>query len=101
MDGGSRSTWRDAEGGTVMRGLEWRWRLGVLVLGRLIALPVVAATSGKPRVMLIVPFHPSTLHREEQWIGEAIAQGLSLGLGQHPAFGPIRRSRLRAYRQPG
>src|SRR2546425_874434 len=100
MGGGSRSTWRDAEGGPVMRGLEWRWRLGVLVLGSLIALPVVAATSVKPRVMLIVPFDASTLDREEQWIGEAIAQVLSLGLAQHPAFVEIERSRLRAYGQP-
>jgi len=83
-----------------MRGLEWRWRLGVLVLGSLIALPVVAATSVKPRVMLIVPFDASTLDREEQWIGEAIAQVLSLGLAQHPAFVEIERSRLRAYGQP-
>src|SRR3989449_4407595 len=64
------------------------------------SVPVVAATSVKPRVMLIVPFDASTLDREEQWIGEAIAQVLSLGLAQHPAFVEIERSRLRAYGQP-
>src|SRR5439155_477280 len=79
---------------------ERRWRLGVLVLGSLIALSVEAAPSVKPHVMLIVPFDASALDREEQWIGEAIAQVLSLGLAQHPAFVEIERSRLRAYGQP-
>jgi tetratricopeptide (TPR) repeat protein/TolB-like protein len=86
-----------------MRGLEWRWGLWVLVLGSSIApsLPVDAAASVKPRVLLIVPFDASALDREEQWVGEGVAQILSLGLAQHPAFVQIERSRLRAYGQPG
>ena len=86
-----------------MRGLEWRWRLWVLVLGSSIAssLPVDAAANVKPRVLLIVPFDASALDREEQWVGEGVAQILSLGLAQHPAFVQIERSRLRAYGQPG
>jgi len=85
-----------------MCGLGRRWRLCVLVLGSSIALlqPVDAATSVKPRVLLIAPFDATALDREEQWIGEGVAQILSLGLAQHPAFVQIERSRLRAYGQP-
>ena len=85
-----------------MRGRGWRWRLGVPVLGSLIVLSLSldAAPSVKPRIVLIAPFDASALDREEQWIGEAIAQVLSLGLAQHPAFVEIERSRLRAYGQP-
>ena len=85
-----------------MRGRGWRWRLGYPVLGSLIVLSLSldAAPSVKPRIVLIAPFDASALDREEQWIGEAIAQVLSLGLAQHPAFVEIERSRLRAYGQP-
>jgi tetratricopeptide (TPR) repeat protein/TolB-like protein len=83
-----------------MRGLKWRWRLWVPVLGALVALGLPAAASVRPRVLLILPFDASALDREEQWIGEGIAQVLSLGLAQHPAFVEIERSRLRAYGQP-
>src|SRR5213078_2877344 len=102
MGGGSPPTGREAEGGPVMRGRGWRWRLGVPVLGSLIVLSLSldAAPSVKPRIVLIAPFDASALDREEQWIGEAIAQVLSLGLAQHPAFVEIERSRLRAYGQP-
>lgn len=85
-----------------MRALERRWTLWILVLGSLTApsLPEDATASVKPRVLLIVPFDASALEREEQWIGEGVAQILSLGLVQHPAFVQIERLRLRAYGQP-
>ena len=84
------------------RARESGWTLWILVLGSLIALslPVAATASVKPRVLLIVPFDASALDREEQWVGEGVAQILSLGLAQHPAFVQVERVRLRAYGQP-
>src|SRR2546425_5261344 len=63
-------------------------------------MPVAATASVKPRVLLLVPFDVSALDREEQWVGEGVAQILSLGLAQHPAFVQVERVRLRAYGQP-
>jgi len=86
----------------VRRARESGWTLWILVLGSLIALslPEAATASVKPRVLLIVPFDASALDREEQWVGEGVAQILSLGLAQHPAFVQVERVRLRAYGQP-
>lgn len=84
------------------RGLGWQTRLAVLALAALSALvlPLSVDASVKPRAVLIVPFDANSLEREEQWIGEGIAQVLALGLGQHPAFVQIERARLRAYGRP-
>jgi superkiller protein 3 len=86
----------------MMRGLGWRSRLVVLALAALspLVFPVSADASVKPRAVLIVPFDASSLEREEQWIGEGIAQVLALGLGQHPAFVQIEPARLRSYGRP-
>lgn len=86
----------------MMPGLGWRSRPAILALAALSALvlPVAADASVKPRAVLIVPFDASALEREEQWIGEGIAQVLALGLGQHPAFVQIEPARLRAYGRP-
>lgn len=86
----------------MMRGLGRRSRLAVLALAALstLALPLSAGASVKPRAVLVVPFDASSLEREEQWIGEGIAQVLGLGLGQHPAFVQIERARLRSYGRP-
>ncbi len=86
----------------MMRGLGRRSRLAVLALAALstLALPLSADASVKPRAVLVVPFDASSLEREEQWIGEGIAQVLGLGLGQHPAFVQIERARLRSYGRP-
>lgn len=79
-----------------------RSRLAVLALAALPMLVLLASAdaSVKPRAVLIVPFDATSLEREEAWIGEAIAQILSLGFAQHPAFVQIERSRLRSYGRP-
>src|SRR5205823_11878405 len=53
MGGGSPPTGREAEGGPVMRGRGWRWRLGFPMLGSLIVLSLSldAAPSIKPRIV--------------------------------------------------
>jgi superkiller protein 3 len=71
----------------------------LLALGAcLLAAP--AAAAAKPRAILIVPFDTSALSRDEQWIGEGIAQVLASGLAQHPAFVQIDRGRVRAVGHP-
>jgi tetratricopeptide (TPR) repeat protein len=70
------------------------------VLGGLCALLVVATAASsavKPRVIVVVPYSTDGLERDKQWIGEGIAQLLTLGLAQHPALVPLDRARLRAY----
>jgi tetratricopeptide (TPR) repeat protein len=47
-----------------------------------------------------VPFDAGGLEPAERWVGEGIAQVLTLGLTQHPAFVQIDRTRLRALGRP-
>ena len=75
-----------------------RSRLTVM-LAALVVLAISAPVSAavKPRVVLVVPFDTSALERDEQWIGEGVAEVLTLGLAQHPAFVQIDRSRLSSF----
>jgi tetratricopeptide (TPR) repeat protein/TolB-like protein len=73
-------------------------RLAVGVLVVLLAMPAAAAV--KPRVVVVVPFDASTLPRDEQWIGEGVAQILRLGLVQHPVVTELDQTRLRAVEAP-
>jgi tetratricopeptide (TPR) repeat protein len=59
-----------------------------------------ADSAPKPRNVLIVPFAPVELAREEQWIGEGIAQSLMLALVHVPGLVQIDRERLRQVPQP-
>jgi len=57
------------------------------------------STDGAPvkaRTVVILPFDASALDRDEQWIGEGVAQVVALGLAQHPAFVQVDRSRVRS-----
>ena len=72
------------------------------VLGLLlaVALALPAAAAVKPRVVIVLPFDASALDRDSQWMGEGVAQLVSLGLAQHPAFIQLDRARLRAVGRP-
>jgi len=74
----------------------------IVVAGLLLAL--VAATgvdaAPKPRNVLILPFATLDLTREEQWIGEGVAQSLMLALVHVPGLVQIDRDRLRQLPQP-
>jgi tetratricopeptide (TPR) repeat protein/TolB-like protein len=80
----------------MMRGRRWL----VAAFAGLLTLSLVldAHADAKLRAVVIVPFDATTLEREEQWLGEGVAQTLALGLVQHPAFVLIERGRLRASR---
>jgi tetratricopeptide (TPR) repeat protein len=71
-----------------------RWRLS-LVAGVLIAaLAVPAGAAVKPRLVLVLPFDATTLPADDRWMGEGIAQIISLALAQHPAVNQVDPARL-------
>jgi tetratricopeptide (TPR) repeat protein/TolB-like protein len=76
--------------------------LSLAVLAAALSLMLVAAASAAPRlhVVLIVPFDTTALDPDSQWVGDGVAEVVSLGLAQHPAFVQIDRSRVRALGQP-
>ena len=79
-----------------------RWAVVVLSLVAMTAaVPGVDAAPAKSRVVLIAPFDASGLDTDDRWVGEAVAEILTLGLVQHQAFIPLERSRLRAVGNSG
>ncbi len=60
--------------------------------------PVGAAI--KPRLIVVLPFDTTFLPAEERWLGEGVAQIVSLGLAQHAAFNQVDPPRLRAFGHP-
>jgi tetratricopeptide (TPR) repeat protein/TolB-like protein len=75
-----------------------RWAL--LPLAIVVLAMVGAAANVKPRAILIVPFDSTGLERDEQWMGQGVAEVIGLGLDQHPAFVQIEGARLRAVGRP-
>ncbi len=77
-------------------------RLAALALTGLAALVSAGAgeAADKPLAIVVVPFDASGLVPGDQWMGEAVAQMISLRLAQHPAFVQIERARLRALIDP-
>ncbi len=62
--------------------------------------PPGAQGASKPRTILLLPFVTVDLARDEQWLGEAVAQSLTLGLSQAPGLVEIDRTRLKQIAQP-
>ena len=79
----------------------WRRPLAVLAVlaGFLVAGAEVHANA-KLRTVLVLPFTPVDLGREEQWVGEGVAQSLSLALVHVPALVQVDRQRLRQLPEP-
>ncbi len=76
---------------------------GWVVLGTLFVLGSrvgLARAAAKPRIVVIVPFTTETLDRDKQWMGEGVAQVLSLGLAQHPVTVAVDNARLRPFAKP-
>jgi tetratricopeptide (TPR) repeat protein len=59
-----------------------------------------AEAAAKPRNVLILPFVTVDLARDEQWIGESVAQSLMLALVHVPGLVQIDRERLKQVPQP-
>ena len=78
-----------------------RPRLTVLVASLLSLLPAIGGDAApKPRTILVLPYATVDLTRDEQWIGEGVAESLMLGFGQIPSFVQIDRERLRQVARP-
>src|SRR5215510_3062232 len=62
----------------------------------LVALGAAAEPDPKtnPRAIIIVPFDASSLASGDRWMGEAVAQAISLGLAQQPGLVQIERDRF-------
>jgi tetratricopeptide (TPR) repeat protein len=79
-----------------LTGAKW-----AVVSALLLALAAGAGeAASKPRNVLILPYAPVDLGRDEQWIGEGIAQSLMLSLVNVPGLVQIERERVRALPQP-
>ena len=78
-------------------------RAKLAVLSGLIAIVCAFPAAGaapKPRTILVLPFATVDLTRDEQWLGEAMAQSLMLGLVQAPSLVQIDRERLKQIPPP-
>ena len=71
------------------------WIVAVVCL-LVLAIAGGAGADSKLRIVVIAPFDATALDREEQWMGEGVAQILALGLAQNASIVQIERSRLRA-----
>src|SRR5439155_1214446 len=92
----ARSSGSPKEGGSVMCRPGSRSWIVAVVLSLLALVGVASAADSKLRVIVIVPFDATALEREEQWMGEGVAQILALGLAQQPSIVQIERARLRS-----
>ena len=75
-----------------------RRSLGALVmLAALLPLAIGAAEAAvKPRAVLVLPFDTAGLEASDQWLGQGMAEIVTLGLTQHPAFVLVDRARVRS-----
>ena len=81
--------------------LDTRRNLAVLVaLTALLPAVMDSHAAVKPRTVLILPLAAADLGRDEQWMGEGVAQSLSLALVHIPGLVQIDRQRLRQMPQP-
>lgn len=72
----------------------------VIMVVATLAWSVGADAETTPRAIVVVPFDASGLAPAEQWMGEAAAQLISLGLAWHPSLVQIDRSRITDVRDP-
>ncbi|HMH51695.1 MAG TPA: tetratricopeptide repeat protein [Candidatus Acidoferrum sp.] len=78
-----------------MRDGQRRVRLVALVVSVLaLALAAPGDAAVKPRLVLVLPFDASALPADDRWMGEGVAQIISLGLAQHSAFNQLDPTRL-------
>ncbi len=74
--------------------------IGVLTLVAALVAPAASAAAPAVRSLLILPYQPVDLEREEQWLGEGVAHVLALSLVNHPALVLVDPARIRRLGQP-
>jgi tetratricopeptide (TPR) repeat protein len=77
-----------------------RYARPLAVTGLLCLLTGSFAEAVVKRAVLLLPYDVSALPQEEAWIGEGVAQSLSLAFAQHPGFIQIERERLKGLGDP-
>jgi tetratricopeptide (TPR) repeat protein len=84
-----------------MRRLLRRSAALAVALVAVVCLADAVHAAAKPRTFLILPFGAAPdLGRDEQWLGEAVAQSLILGLTQVPGVVQVERERLKRAARP-
>ncbi|MBI2152452.1 MAG: tetratricopeptide repeat protein [Candidatus Rokubacteria bacterium] len=71
--------------------------VGVLILAAALVGPAESGAAPTARSLLILPYQPVDLDREEQWLADGVAHLLALALANHPTFvlvDPVRVKRL-------
>jgi tetratricopeptide (TPR) repeat protein len=88
----------EREGRVMTAQVRRRW-IGVAA-ALFVSAAVAAEAASKPRTLLVLPYVPVDLGRDEQWLAEAVAQSLGLAFVQTPAFVQIDRERLKRLPRP-
>jgi hypothetical protein len=81
-----------------MTGYRRAERSAILLLVVLTALVVMWPTAAvaKTKAIVVLPYDASALPKDEQWVGEGVAQILSLAFAQHPTFVQLDRARVKS-----
>mgnify|MGYP001613431211 FL=1 len=74
--------------------------IGILILVAVLLLPTAGGAAPAGRSLLILPYQPLDLEREEQWVGDGVAHVLALALANHSAFVLVDPARVRRLAQP-
>jgi tetratricopeptide (TPR) repeat protein len=74
--------------------------IGALILVAALFAPAASGAAPAARSLLILPYQPVDLEREEQWLGDGVADLLALSLVNHPAFVLVDPARARRLGQP-
>jgi tetratricopeptide (TPR) repeat protein/TolB-like protein len=74
--------------------------VAVLALVLMLTAAADAAVAAKPRAVVVVPFDAAGAGPDWGWVGQGIAEVLSLGLAQHPAVVQVDPAQLKAFGQP-
>ena len=74
--------------------------VGLLILAAALVAPVDGGAAPAVRSLLVLPYQPADLEREEQWLGHGVAHLLSLALVNHPAFVVVDPARVQRLGHP-
>jgi len=74
--------------------------ISILILVAALVAPAASGAAPAVRSLLILPYQPVDLDREEHWLGDGIAHLLALSLVNHPAFVLVDPARVKRLGQP-
>ena len=70
------------------------WLISLVASVLALALGAPGEAAVRPRLSLVLPFDATGLPAADRWMGEGVAQIISLGLAQHAAFNQLEPARL-------